>query len=108
MPPERLARGTLGAALALAAMALGALLFAGALADDHYAAWPGWIGGVVCAAVAIAATRPLLARVRGRLDRATAATVPRLHRGQRGAPCGAVGRRAAGRARSRSPGFCGC
>jgi Domain of unknown function (DUF4126) len=76
MPPERLARGTLGAALALAAMALGALFFAGALADDHYAAWPGWIGGVVCAAVAIAATRPLLARVRGRLDRATAATVP--------------------------------
>jgi hypothetical protein len=66
MPPERLARGTLGAAL----------LFAGALADDHYAAWPGWIGGVVCAAVAIAATRPLLARVRGRLDRTTAATVP--------------------------------
>ena len=58
-------RGTLGAALALAAMALGALFFAGALADDHYAAWPGWIGGVVCAAVAIAATRPLLARVRG-------------------------------------------
>ena len=46
------------------------------IADDHYAAWPGWIAGVVCAAVAIAATRPLLARVRGRLDRATAATVP--------------------------------
>ena len=75
-PPERLQRGSLGLALALASMALGALLFGGALADDHYASWPGWIGGVVCAAVAIAATRPLLARVRGRLDRATAATVP--------------------------------
>jgi uncharacterized membrane protein YbhN (UPF0104 family) len=76
MSPERLQRGTLGAALALVSMVLAALLFGGALADDHYASWPGWIGGVVCAAVAIAATRPLLARVRGRLDRTTAATMP--------------------------------
>jgi hypothetical protein len=74
--PERLQRGSFGVALALASLALGGLLFAGTLADDHYAAWPGWIGGVVCALVAIAATRPLLARVRGRLDRTTAATVP--------------------------------
>src|SRR5262249_46386936 len=70
-----LARGTLGVAFALAAMVLGALMFVGALVDDHYAAWPGWIGGVVCAVVVIAATRPLLACVRGRLDRTTAATV---------------------------------
>jgi Domain of unknown function (DUF4126) len=76
MPPERLQRGAIGAVLALASLALGGLLFAGALTDDHYAAWPGWIGGVICAALAIVATRPLLARVRGRLDRATAATVP--------------------------------
>jgi hypothetical protein len=76
MPPDKLQRGTIGAALVVISLALGALLFGGALADDHYAAWPGWIGGVICAAVAIAATRPLLARVRGRLDRATAATVP--------------------------------
>ena len=107
MPPERLARGTLGAALALAAMALGALFFAGALADDHYAAWPGWIGGVVCAAVAIAATRPLLARVRGRLDRATARRSPSTPRAARRCwRCCQSSRRPSDR--SPWPGCCGC
>jgi hypothetical protein len=75
-PPDRLERGPLFVVIAIASLALGALIFGGALADDHYAAWPGWIGGVVCAAVAIAATRPLLARVRARLDQSAAATVP--------------------------------
>jgi len=58
------------------ALVLGALLFAGSLARGHYAAWPGFIGGVVCAAVGIAATRPLFARVRARLDADTAAALP--------------------------------
>lgn len=62
--------------LGLMAAARGALLFAGSLARGHYAAWPGWIGGVVCAAVGIAATRPLFARVRARLDPEAAAAVP--------------------------------
>jgi hypothetical protein len=65
--PERLERGPAALLLAVLSLVIGALLFAGALADDHYTSWP---------AVAIAATRPLLARVRGRLDSATRATVP--------------------------------
>jgi hypothetical protein len=56
--------------------ALGALLFAGSLARGHYASWPGLIGGVVCAAIAVLATGPLLARVRARLDAEAAAAVP--------------------------------
>jgi hypothetical protein len=76
IPAERLTAGPGAIVLALVSLALGALLFGGALADDHYASWPGLIGGVVCAAVAIAATRPLLARVRARLDQSARATVP--------------------------------
>jgi hypothetical protein len=66
-------------ALGLCALALGALLFAGSLSargTQHYVAWPGWIGGVLCAAVGLFATRPLFARVRTRLDAETAAAVP--------------------------------
>jgi hypothetical protein len=51
-------------------------LFAGALAQGHYAWWPGIIGGVICAGVGILATRPLLARVRTRLDREAAGALP--------------------------------
>jgi hypothetical protein len=66
-------------AVGLCALALGALLFAGSLqarGTQHYAAWPGWIGGVLCAAVGMFATRPLFARVRARLDADAAAAVP--------------------------------
>jgi uncharacterized protein DUF4126 len=56
--------------------ALGALLFAGSLARGHYAAWPGLIGGVVCAAIAAAAVVPLLARVRSGRDQSVASTLP--------------------------------
>ncbi|MDE3129597.1 MAG: hypothetical protein KGL16_00455, partial [Acidobacteriota bacterium] len=52
---------------------LGGLFFAGSLARDHHAAWPGWVGGVICAGVGIAAARPFLARLRARLDEAAAA-----------------------------------
>jgi uncharacterized membrane protein YgdD (TMEM256/DUF423 family) len=62
--------------LAIASLALGALFFAGSLARGHYAAWPGLIGGVICAAIGIAATVPLLVRVRARLDTEAAAAVP--------------------------------
>jgi uncharacterized membrane protein YgdD (TMEM256/DUF423 family) len=65
-------------ALTLAAISLilGALLFAGALAQDRHAVWPGFIAGVVCAGIGLMATRPLLERVRARLDEQTAAMVP--------------------------------
>jgi hypothetical protein len=59
--------------LALASLALGALFFAGSLVRDHHAAWPGWVGGVVCAGIGLAAARPFLARLRSRLDEAAAA-----------------------------------
>jgi len=72
---ERFEHGPPRLLLGAAALALGALLFAGSLARGHYAAWPGIVGGVVCAAVAILATVPLLARVRGRLDQDAAATL---------------------------------
>jgi hypothetical protein len=68
-----------GVGLALAGpagAALGALLFAGSLCRGHYAIWPGIVGGVICAAVGLAATVPLLRRVRSRLDQAAAAALP--------------------------------
>jgi hypothetical protein len=68
-------------ALAASSLVLGALLFAGALAQDHYAIWPGIIAGVLCAAVGIAATRPLLERVRARLDSDAAAVLPLISEG---------------------------
>ena len=76
LAPQVLERGLGAVVLGVLALVIGALLFAGALADDNYVSWPGLLGGALCAAVAIAATRPLLARVRSRLDQATASTVP--------------------------------
>lgn len=62
--------------LAAISLIIGALLFAGALAQNHYAVWPGLIGGVICAGVGLLATRPLLERVRSRLDEQTASMLP--------------------------------
>ncbi|HEY2769489.1 MAG TPA: hypothetical protein VGI87_02930 [Solirubrobacteraceae bacterium] len=76
MSEEQLERGPVGIAIAGCALALGALFFAASLARGHYAAWPGIIGGIVCAAIGIAATRPLFVRVRQRLDAEAAAAVP--------------------------------
>ncbi len=76
LSPQKLNRGAPLYALSAVSLVLGALFFAGALADDNYTAWPGLIGGVLCALVGIAATRPLLARVRARLDAASASAVP--------------------------------
>jgi protein-S-isoprenylcysteine O-methyltransferase Ste14 len=66
----------LALALGAASGALAALLFAGALSHPHHTAWPGWIAGPLCALVAVAATRPLLARVRARLAESTGAALP--------------------------------
>jgi len=73
---ERLEHGPLSNVLAALALAIGALLFAGALSRGGYAFWPGLIGGVVCALIGLAATRPLLARVRRRLDQGAAVALP--------------------------------
>ncbi len=64
------------AVLAAVSLVLGALFFAGALAQDRHIVWPGFVAGVLCAGVGILATRPLLERVRTRLDQETAAMLP--------------------------------
>jgi hypothetical protein len=64
---EEIAAGAVSAQ----AIAVGALLFAGTLADHGDASWPGLIGGGLCAALGQLAARPLLAGARMRLpDRA--------------------------------------
>lgn len=75
------ARGPLLFAVVGLALAIGALEFAGALAQNRYPVWGGVLGGVVCAALGAAATGPLLGRVRARLDTQTAAMVPLFSEG---------------------------
>ncbi len=76
LSPDRLESRPAGIVLALASAALGALLFAGILCQGGYTDWPGFVGGVVCAAIGAAATRPLFARVRRRLDAAAGGALP--------------------------------
>jgi hypothetical protein len=56
------------AALGGIALGLGALLFAGTLADHYGTWWPGIIGGLLCAFIAQQGARSLLGRTRARLD----------------------------------------
>jgi hypothetical protein len=56
-------------------LGLGALLFAGTLADHRATWWPGIIGGVLCAFIAQQGTRSLLTRTRARLDAEAAGTL---------------------------------
>ena len=73
---ERVERGPIGAALAGISLGLGALLFAGSLADEGYVSWPGVVAGLACAALANAATRALFHRTRTRLDDEARAALP--------------------------------
>jgi Domain of unknown function (DUF4126) len=73
---ERVDREPLVVAIGAIGAALGAMMFAGSLVRGHYVSWVGLIAGVLCAAVAVLATRPLLVRVRGRLDPGTARALP--------------------------------
>jgi hypothetical protein len=56
------------AALGIAGVVLGALLFAGSLASGHETSWPGVLAGAACAALAWAAVGALFDRARGRLQ----------------------------------------
>jgi len=67
---EFVERGPVGAAVAGLAIGIGAVLFAGTLADHGYAWWPGLIGGAACAALGQAAARGLFERVRARVEAA--------------------------------------
>jgi hypothetical protein len=63
-------------ALALGAIGLvvGALLFAGSLAEGHHASWPGLVGGALAAALGYLAVAQLFARARRRLRAAAASS----------------------------------
>lgn len=65
---ERADSGPLATVLLIVSAGIGALLFAGALADHSDTWWPGLIGGVAFALLASFATSDLLARTRARLD----------------------------------------
>jgi hypothetical protein len=58
------------------ALVLGALLFAGSLAEGHHEGWPGLIAGVACAALGWVAVGGLFRRARRRLDPAAAGLLP--------------------------------
>jgi hypothetical protein len=60
--------GASSAMVAVHAIAVGALLFAGTLAHHHDAWWPGLIGGAAAAALARAAVVPLIEGARSRLE----------------------------------------
>ena len=54
-------------------LVLGAILFAGALADGGSASWPGLVAGAVCAALGWRAVGDLIERTRARLEGSAAA-----------------------------------
>jgi hypothetical protein len=68
--------GSPGAALAGLSIGIGALLFAGSLADEGHPAWIGIVAGLACAGLANSATRDFFARVAARLDREARAALP--------------------------------
>jgi hypothetical protein len=68
--------GPVASALAGLGIGLGAVLFAGSLADVGEPAWPGLIGGVACAVLANAAARRVFIGAAGRLDDASRAALP--------------------------------
>jgi hypothetical protein len=60
--------GVIDRVLLALGLALGALLFAGTLADHHHESWPGIIAGVACAALGYFAVASLFARARRRIS----------------------------------------
>jgi hypothetical protein len=66
--------------LAICAVIIGALFCAGAFAHYHHhhhdLLWIGLLVGIIAAVIGIAATQPLLARVRGRLDAESGGVLP--------------------------------
>jgi hypothetical protein len=80
-------------AAAALGLALGAMLFAGSLADGGRSAWPGIVLGVACAALAWAAVGGLFERARRRLAASAGSGGGAIDGGTdpgRGAPSGAA------------------
>jgi hypothetical protein len=73
--PAQTEAGPLSVVLLVLSAGIGALLFAGALADHSDVWWPGLIGGLAIALLAYRATSELLARTRARLDDEAAAAL---------------------------------
>lgn len=73
---DRVEAGPIGAAVGGVAVGLGALYFAGALADEDYTWWPGIVAGLACAALAAATARVFFRRTRARLDREAQNALP--------------------------------
>jgi hypothetical protein len=71
-PSPEAERGRLDVIGGMLGAALGALLFAGALADGGKESWIGLVAGPACAVLAWVAVGGLMARARRRLDRAAA------------------------------------
>jgi len=67
------ARSPAQAALAVVAMALGAVLFGASLAEGGETEWPGVIAGILCAFLGFLAVAMLFARARARLEGGAAA-----------------------------------
>lgn len=61
-------RSPVQAALAVVAMALGAVLFGASLAEGGQTEWPGVIAGMLCAFLGFIAVAMLFARARARLE----------------------------------------
>ncbi len=76
---ERLERPPVVVLTAGIALALGAVLFGGAVAQAHNphwsTDWPGFPAGIACGLIGFAAMRPLFARARARLDAQAASAV---------------------------------
>jgi hypothetical protein len=60
----------------VAALGLGALLFAGSLAEGGHEPWPGLIAGAACAAAGYLAVATLFSRARRRLEPSAATLLP--------------------------------
>jgi hypothetical protein len=73
---ENAEAGLLGNALLVTALALGALVAAGSVADRSEDWWPGVPVGLACAALGFFAARSLFGRVRRRLDAEAAGALP--------------------------------
>jgi hypothetical protein len=78
--PPRMDKRSAVLAVGAIGLGLGAIMFAGALSQAHHhrtfsSAWPGYPAGIACALVGVAATRPLFARVRARLEAQAASAV---------------------------------
>jgi hypothetical protein len=74
--PEAPDRPPLLYVLGALALALGALMAAGSVADHSPEWWAGAIAGLLCAALGFQAARQLLGRVRRRLDAQAAGALP--------------------------------